>query len=209
MSRKMDLTGQVFGQLTVVSYAGKRNGKNAWNCQCSCGNHTVVERGALRSGNSKSCGCGRLRAITTHKGTYTKEYRIWIAMKTRCLKSKSRWFHRYGGRGITVCDRWLNSFASFFADMGPRPSKRHSIDRKDNDGPYSPENCRWATKKEQAQNSSIPKFVTAFGESLCIADWAKRLGVHPVTIGNRLRNGWDAERAVSTPRLHSGPSPRT
>ena len=148
-NRLIDLTGQRFGHLTVVSKI--THPKEAhWLCCCDCGAETVAESRELRRGERRSCGCQRQRG--THGMTDTPEWRIWQGMLTRCRYSKHMSFKNYGGRGILVCGRWANSFENFFLDMGNRPSAKHSIDRIDNDGNYEPSNCKWSTAKEQARN---------------------------------------------------------
>lgn len=128
-----------------------------WVCQCDCGNIAFAQTSDLRAGRHRSCGCLRVDVMTRHGGTNhgggrTPEYRSWMSMKARCLDSDHDSYKWYGGRGITICDRWLASFEAFLADMGARPSLKHSIDRINNDGNYEPGNCRWATANEQAQN---------------------------------------------------------
>lgn len=125
----------------------------------------------------------------------TPEYRAWSQAKGRCSNPKLRNFHIYGGRGIRVCERW-NDFLVFLADMGPRPSDKHSLDRIDGNGDYCPENCRWATIEQQANNTSTNRFVTMNGETLTIAQWARRTGLQAGTIQFRLAHGWEPERAL-------------
>ncbi len=120
-------------------------------------------------------------------------------MNGRCTNERNKFFHNYGGRGITVCDRWRDSFENFLADMGPRPSEQHSIDRIDNNGNYEPGNCRWATKKQQLHNLRRNHFMTFNGETLVMAEWARRIGATPQGIIARLNNGWSDERALGTP----------
>lgn len=131
-------------------------------------------------------------------GVKTATYCIWSLIKTRCHKVGGRDYNAYGGRGIFVCDRWLNNFPAFLADMGERPSGM-SLDRIDNDGPYSPDNCRWATQWQQNRNKHNTRRITFGGETLCITDWAARQGLCLPTLGKRLRKGWSLERALFTP----------
>lgn len=165
--RVKDITGLKFGRLTAIgfhSYRNEKQGKRTrrmavWVCECECGNKKAMQAVLLKSGTSRSCGCLQLETMKTnglaaakHGMHRSAEYGIWAGMKYRCNNPKSRIYNYYGGRGITVCDRWLHSFEAFYADMGPRPSPKHSIDRIDNDGNYEPGNCRWATQAQQAAN---------------------------------------------------------
>jgi hypothetical protein len=139
-----------------------------------------------------------------HGGYGTPEYSVWSAMRARCLNPAHSNYRHYGGRGIQVCERW-ESFANFLADMGPRPSLRHSIERTDSNGNYEPGNCRWATPAEQARNKSTNRFFTLNGETMCLTDWAKRLGVSPDCLAARLRRGTPPELAL-TEAPHKGKS---
>lgn len=192
----IDITGQRFGRLTVLARHGRRGSAAAWRCRCDCGNETVVVSHAVRTGNARSCGCLRAEQVggraRTHGKSKTPEYQSWLGMRARCHNPTHKKFPRYGGRGIVVCERWRDSFENFIEDMGPKPGRGYSIDRIDNDGPYSPENCRWATGKEQARNT--PRTRTVLGEPLM--DVCERLGIKPATIRRRLDDGWSEHEAV-------------
>lgn len=158
MSRPMtSLVGKKYSRLLVLFlHHTEKSGENYWLCRCDCGNVAIVRRSCLRRGATKSCGCLQRELIVdrsrTHGLVATPEYHSWNGMKARCTNPKGKDWNRYGGRGIRVCDRWLNSFENFLADMGRRPGPGYSIERKENDGNYEPGNCCWATAKDQAKN---------------------------------------------------------
>jgi hypothetical protein len=151
----IDLTGKRFGRLVAVRFFGKVNGFNKWVCRCDCGRETNVGTGPLRGGKSKSCGCAKkqqpqnIRHGLAHK---VPEYGVWTGMKKRCYNLQCEAYPDYGGRGITICERWNADFAAFYEDMGPRPSSRHTIERVDVDGNYCPENCVWLEAHLQVLN---------------------------------------------------------
>lgn len=153
--RSSDAVGQKFGRLLVLALAERKNGLARAHCRCDCGVERIFYVGNLRHGHSKSCGCVLKKIMAdiqrTHGLAGTTEYRIWTGIKTRCYNPNTRAYPRYGGRGIVLCDRWM-AFENFLADMGPRPSAKHSIDRIDGNGNYEPGNCRWATTVEQSRN---------------------------------------------------------
>ena len=194
MTRTLDHTGQVFGRLTAIR---KINGEPKWLCLCVCGTQRVVYAGNLRAGRSMSCGC-LCRELAgessrTHGMCNVPEYNAWCHMRSRCNNPSDRVYALYGGRGITVCDRWLNSFENFYADMGPKPGARYSIDRMNNDGDYEPNNCQWTTAKNQNRNRRTNKLVQYLGREVCIAEASELSGIQPGTLLKRIRLGWSGE----------------
>ncbi len=202
--RVKDLTGQRFGRLLVLTYAGKGpSGRTHWLCRCDCGTEYHVISRSLLTGHTKSCGClanelTRIRS-TTHGMRHSPEYGIWCDVIKRCSNPN---YDYYAKRGITVCWRWRNSFATFIEDMGARPSAKHSIERIDNDGNYEPGNVRWATPKEQARNRRNNRLLTHEGKIQCMASWAEVLGIDYRLLCRRLNLGWRTERALTEPVHH-------
>jgi hypothetical protein len=187
-----EYVGQTFGELTITGYlehryTGKRK-RPYMTCTCACGKEHVSELGNLRYGSVTSCGHHRLTQSVTHGKRWTPEYTAWGNMMNRCRNKDHPDFFRYGGRGITVCERW-NSFEAFLADMGERPGPRYSIDRIDNDGNYTPGNVRWATPREQANNRRNNVRFTVQGKTLTQAQWCRLCGIPRSTASNRLKRG--------------------
>lgn len=196
-----DISGRRFGSLTAVSFIRSRCGKHAeWRFRCDCGAEKVALRQAVETGRTTSCGCQtqqqRSESLTKHGMSATQVYKGWAAMKDRCLNPNNTHYAEYGGRGITVCQRWLSSFEDFIADMGPRPPGM-TIERKNNDGNYEPDNCKWATRKEQQRNRRACCMRDGFGKRLCISAWAEELGMPRASLVNRLRRGMTIEQIAA------------
>lgn len=203
-----DLSGQKFGKLTVIGFAKQNKWrKSFWRCRCDCGKMTIVSGSDLKTGNTASCGCywreQVRKARTTHgdsvHGSVSPEYSIWQGIKERCANPNSPAFENYGGRGISMCERWLNSYENFIADMGRRPTPKHTIERKDNERGYSQENCCWATRFEQARNTRRNHRLEIDGVTQTIADWASTAGIPASRLYARIKSGWDPKTAVTTP----------
>lgn len=197
MGKVINITGLVFGKLTVIKKAGLLDGRAMfWHCKCLCGNEKIANGQLLRNGHVKSCGCFQSESArernTKHscgkKGFETPEYIAWRAMIQR-INSKS--YHardRYSERGITICDRWRHSFENFLLDMGEKPSKNHSLDRfPDKDGNYGPENCRWATMKEQNGNKKNNVWIEWDNKKMILSDWARYFGIAPTTLSDMMK----------------------
>lgn len=203
MAKFLDLAGQRYGRLVVTGPYVDRH----WTCRCDCGNTKAVFQSALRRGMTKSCGCLNSEKVAERNRTHglTKrdnkppEFTVWVNMRNRCQNPENIAYASYGGRGITVCERWA-SFEAFYEDMGPRPTPQHQIDRVDNDGPYAPENCRWADRHTQANNMGSNHRLTCSGETHTLADWARITGLKQETIRQRITKlKWDVQSALTTP----------
>lgn len=198
----IDLTGHIFSRLTVLSRAPNRGTKTAWRCQCSCGTECVAEAQNLKTGRMKSCGClnsERIKALRrTHGQSGSVEYYLWRAMLQRCYDLRALKYPRYGGRGIVVCSEWRTSFPRFYQDMGPRPEGR-SLGRKDNDGPYSKENCRWETAGQQMNNTSRNHWLTFQGRTQTMTQWAREVGISFSAIQARINRHRGIEFALTAP----------
>jgi hypothetical protein len=207
MNRVTVSAGDRYGRLVVVEEVepAVRTGRTrrAVRCLCDCGNEVVVLLNNMRVGDSSSCGCLHSENSITHGRTIGGKpgstYQIWKAMRQRCTNPSYVGYSRYGGRGISVCERW-NSFELFLEDMGERPSGRHSIDRRNNDGNYEPGNCRWATRTEQNRNSIKNRLITLDGITRCLSEWGEFTGIPADVIRYRLdRLGWAVEDALTRP----------
>lgn len=195
-----------FGRLIAVRRAGQAHKQAMWLCLCDCGNTVTVAAALLRNGQTRSCGCLR-REVTiarsrSHGLRHSPEYRIWFSMHQRCRNVRVRNHANYGGRGITVCPQW-DDFATFYQDMGPRPSAQHSIERIDNNGPYAAENCRWATRVEQGRNKRNNRLITLAGMTRPLSAWAEDAGLRYGLVMQRIRKGWNPKRALTTQPITS------
>lgn len=206
------LSGQKFSRWTSLEWVGRdKYGKHLWRCSCECGEEKIVPERYLLDGQSRSCGClfaEQLRERNdksgTHRLTKTRLYKIWTGIKDRCCNPKSKDWGRYGGKGITVCERWNNSFLAFLDDMGARPTPKHTVDRIDPHGNYEPNNCRWATPLEQNRNRRNTPKAEKGGVLLSFSELSERLGGNRKLVTCRVRNGWSVEKAISTPLVPPG-----
>jgi hypothetical protein len=201
--RFQDLTGHVFGRLTVLQLDGTSGKRTLWRCICVCSKEITARGDCLKSGNTRSCGClhrdytASGAARKSHGKAGTREYRIWLGMRARCENQNNAEWKNYGGRGIKVCERW-QSFENFLADMGLRPSARHTLERRNNSGHYEPGNVVWATMKEQTRNTRANVVLTLNGISHTMVEWSEITGIKSHTISARLRTlGWGVERALT------------
>lgn len=200
--------GQRFGKLTVLEPFVQ--GKIATSrCLCDCGTTKDIARSSLANGATQSCGCIWRNMIQHNhpmqkhgcaKGRrLTKEYALWEGIKNRCYNTRVQSYRNYGARGITVCERWMDSFDAFLSDVGYAPSRSHSLDRIDNNGNYEPGNVKWSTPSQQARNKRTNRLVTFNGVTKCVAEWCDQLGLSRHLIYQRLENGWTPEKALTTP----------
>lgn len=192
------LKGKEFGKLTVKEYLGINDNRQAeWRCKCSCGNKTIATTAQLKFGKKKSCGCLQKEKASTHQMSGSRPYRIWLGMKSRCGNEDAWNYQRYGGRGISYAKRWEN-FENFWEDMKDGYSKDKTLERKDNNGDYTPENCRWATVKEQNRNKRNNVKLTLNGETKTASEWSNQLDIPLKTIYERVNQGWNDKRVLTT-----------
>lgn len=214
----VDITGLKFNRWTVISFVEGEPKMSKWLCECECGNRSNVDGGALKHGNSKSCGClrnekasarlvkrrktkkffPRLTHGQTRGGVWSNEYGIWSAMKERVFNPKVESYKYYGARGIKIDPRWMK-FENFIADMGLRPTKNHSIERINNNGNYESDNCKWATRREQSYNTRRTKIVFHKGKSMTLFELSTISGIsRQLLYGRIFSKGWSVERAIET-----------
>lgn len=210
-TQKLDLTGQKYHKLTVLHRVPNKGRHTRWLCQCECGNTKEANTNHLRFDHVRSCGCiprqNSERVLKEGKLVRPDGYHSWKAIQSRCYCESDENYRKYGAKGITVCDRWrgLGGLANFLADMGPKPSPRHSIDRIKSTDNYSPETCRWATPLEQGQNKRNANLLTHNGKTQTMAAWTRELGLATGNLRLRLNRGWTVHEALSTPRLGKVP----
>jgi hypothetical protein len=200
----------------VIGPSVTKAGRAYWLCRCQCGTERGVFSAYLRNGLSGSCGClhreivaATMAAVSLRHGfTRYPEYRTYCAMLGRCDNPKDSHYYLYGARGITVCERWRETFKHFYVDMGPKPTPAHSIERKNTNADYTPDNCEWATIDVQANNTRRNVKITALGETRTIAQWAKHSGIDHETIRYRIRRGWSPDDAVTKPARIMGRAKR-
>jgi len=198
------LIGKKFYYYTIIGecdvFTKTNNKLRGVICKCDCGNIKNIKLASILSGNTKSCGC--LSKINPNRKTHgfanTSEYNIWLSAKQRCYNKNRKGYHRWGGRGIKMCDRWLESFENFYEDMGAKTSKNYSLERIDNNGNYCKENCKWATIKEQANNRITNNNITYNGQTKNITQWAEYFNIPKKLLSNRLNKGkMPFEKAIS------------
>lgn len=210
MAMRIVLGETRFGLLVPIGDLGTdKHGNRQWLCRCDCGKEKKVSQCCLKQGQAKSCGCmkgewirrARYKHGGTPRGGRTAEYHIWGGMTGRCHNPDNQRFSLYGARGIQVCDRWRgeNGFANFLSDMGKRPGKGFSIERIDNDRGYGPDNCRWATHREQMNNTRRNKKLEWNGVTRTYSQWERQLGLCHGTVHRRVSAGWNVERILTTP----------
>lgn len=220
MAKRLDfklIQGNKYNMLTILSEADPHttsggNKHRVANCICDCGTKCSIRISPILSGTTKSCGCYSRRLASdsakvrnTKHGSYSKpEYNVYRAMLKRCLNANNKAYKDYGGRGITVCERWMQSYENFITDMGERPSNLYSIDRINVDGNYEPDNCRWATRSEQARNQRNNVLITYDGETKCVSEWALTVGISVSALYYRYCIAkWSAEDTLTLTLNHN------
>lgn len=192
--------------MIVAESKNKKYNRPSWLCSCECGVQIEVAARSLVSGNTKSCGCFRKsttaelgKSIRKHEMTGAPEYHAYLHMIARCYNKNHPQYKDYGGRGISVSERWLENFSNFFADIGTRPTENHSIERINNNNGYSQENCRWAMDSEQNNNRRNNRFIDFEDQNLTIAQWSRKTGITERAINYRLSTGWAISETLTKP----------
>lgn len=197
----LDITGRKFGMLTALRFSDRKNGSTYWIFLCDCGKEKRIISRNVITDNVKSCGCHKkefLRNIaTTHGMSKTHIYSVWRSMKSRCIKPSHISYINYGGRGIKVCDRWIKSFKNFFEDMGSTYRKGLEIERINNNGNYEPDNCKWATEKEQGNNKRSNVILNHNGRKMTIKQWSEFLNINEATLYRRYYQKWPVNRLLN------------
>ena len=202
IKKPVNITDQRFGRLQAVKLAFRdKHNREFWLFKCDCGQEKAIEKSSVKTGHTKSCGCWQLEnnkvVGITHNKSKTREYKIWLGIKKRCLDSNHSTYKNYGKRGIKICDRWLDSFENFLEDMGNCPSDIHSIDRVNNDGNYESLNCRWATRKEQNNNCRRNRLFDHDGLQYTLSQLCEKLNVKYHLIYDRIYVlNWTLEEAI-------------
>lgn len=206
MPATKELSGLRFNRIVVIEKSHMSKNGWLWKCLCSCGNAMFMLQYGILNKKAVSCGCYQkevsrnvcIKRNTTHDLSNTREYKIWTGMKRRCIDKKSKAYKKYGLLGISVCERWMK-FENFLSDMGP--SNGLSLDRINNNGNYEPNNCRWATMIQQANNKKNNKIIKINGEELTLASAARKYNINYKCLHQRLKNGWGIEEALLTPKM--------
>ena len=197
------LEGKRFGRLLVKGFQGiDKNNQACWVCECRCGNEITATTAQIKFGQVKSCGCLQLEKATSHGMSGTRQYRIWVAMKSRCDNPKAWNYKRYGGRGISHVKAW-SKFTNFWQDMKSGYSDDKTLERIDNGKGYGPHNCRWASAKEQNRNRRNSVRLTLNGVSRVASEWADKLGLPLSAIYERVNHGWPDKKVLTTPIRNS------
>jgi len=196
MSKLSNLVGQKFNRLTVMRFEGKnKNRQSIYLCKCDCGKELMVLGYTLKNNHTKSCGCLKLQKLTRHGYSRSKIYNVWHDIVQRCNNKNNCNYKYYGGRGVSVCDRWLK-FENFLEDMGEPPTNKHEIDRIENDLGYHKENCRWATRKNNNRNKSNNRLIHFQNKDWCFAELAEVYNICPNTLRHRLNKGLSIEQSI-------------
>lgn len=202
IKKPVNISGQKFGMLYAIKLDSRdRHNRERWLFKCDCGKEKVIEKSSVKTGHTKSCGCWQIENNKvigiTHNKSKTREFKIWLGIKKRCLNKKHSTYKNYGGRGIKICDRWKDSFENFLADIGSAPSELYSIDRIDNNGNYEPSNCKWVTRKEQNNNTRRNRIFSYEGNNYTLSNLCDKLELKYKLIYDRVTKlKWKIEEAI-------------